>query len=671
MKKRLCMMIVGCMVQVASAATYWVDFDGGSDASAGTSTGTAWKHCRGDANATGTAGTGSLAAGDTVNFKGGVYYRGKISIYGGSSGSRITYQGNALVHGWGTGKAIIDGSAAVSWSTATANGTNATEVPNANFANISYGTLPGSADHLIPVIENDVYLEMATSSTTNPSGFNFGNTDYYTAISSGISSTACTDAGYFTQADSNYWVGAYIYYHVAGSVGVTKITAFDPATDTVSYSSGGTPYQDGNWDNKYHYQIVSSERLITRAGQYAVNENRGLIFVWPNTSASNVRVGSENGAMEINSSEYVSIDGFVTTGHYGGFQTGRIIRTTNSTAQNGVRILNCDFKNAANSLSGQPSGSTYIRGAGSELSYVSNCTYRFIHGRGAFITGVLTAVKDCYFENIDGTAVYTQNYSTEENTDGEMSGNTITNCYGVHMNGLTVYGASSGVGIAKRWKVQRNKVYGFVQRQGPGGITAQGFNDLEISGNLIEADQGIPIDGPREGSTYVRIFNNTVVVPSDTQGNASAGWIRVYNLTNNTILDFRNNICHGLVIADIGSGSGISWPRVAHTYNVFTGLSPSQTAPNWVLAASESTNTRAAAFTLASSRDYTPKAAGPLLNVGTNLSSFYTVSLNGTTWADPWDIGAYEYQAGGGPSSYQGFSFGSGVKLIGPGRLTQ
>ena len=111
---------------------------------------------------------------------------------------------------------------------------------------------------------------------------------------------------------------------------------------------------------------------------------------------------------------------------------------------------------------------------------------------------------------------------------------------------------------------------------------------------------------------------------------------------------------------------------MAHSYNVFTGLSPSQTAPNgWTLAGTESTNTRTAAFTLASSRDYTPKAGGPLLNVGTNLSSFYTTSLNGTTWADPWDIGAYEYQVGGGSSTYRGFSFGSGVRLIGPGRLTQ
>ena len=660
-------------IQLASSAIYYVDFDGGSDAAAGTSTGTAWKHCRGDANATGTAGTGGLSAGDTVNFKGGVYYYGLISTGAGTLGNQLTYQGDAAVHGWGTGKAIIDGSAALSMTVCSANGTNAGQVPNANFANIYYATKPSSNDWRSPIIENDVLLDLATTSTANPSGFFFGNTDYFTAISSGISATACTDAVAFNQADEYYWNGSRIMYHVAGSVGGNQITSFNPATDTVSYSSGGTPYQDTSWDNKYHYQVANNPRLITRAGQYAIDDYRNLIFVWPLASAAAVRIGSLIGAFDISGNSYVTMNGFVTTGQYGqSYTTGRVIRGSNSTGVNGVVISNCDLKNAGDGAGTQSTGATYLRGGGTTLSITTNCTYKFIHGRGAHITGVLTAVKDCYFENIDGTAVYTQNYSTEENTDGEFSGNTITNCYGVHMNGITVYGATSGSGIAKRWKVTRNKIYGFVQRQGPGGITAQGFNDLEISGNLVEADQGIPIDGPREGSSYIRMFNNTVVVPGDTQGSSSAGWIRVYNLTNNTLLDFRNNICHGLVIADVGSSTGISWPRVAHSYNLYTGLSPSQTAPNgWTLAGTESTNTRAAAFTLASARDYTPKAGGPLLNVGTNLSSFYTTSLNGTTWADPWDIGAYEYQAGGSSTTYLGFSTSGRVQLIGPGRLTQ
>ena len=91
----------------ANAASYYVDFAEGSDAAAGTSTEAAWKHCPGDANATGTAASTSLSAGDTVNFKGGVIYRGAIALKkGGTAESRITY---TTASAWGTGRAILSG----------------------------------------------------------------------------------------------------------------------------------------------------------------------------------------------------------------------------------------------------------------------------------------------------------------------------------------------------------------------------------------------------------------------------------------------------------------------------------------------------------------------------------------------------------------------------------
>ena len=101
------------------AATYYIDYAGGSDGNAGTSTDTAWQHCPGDSSATATAATPSLAAGDTVVFKGGVSYiltsKKSYSIYGtpgigvlwsGSPDSPITYDGNSA-ETWGTGKALI------------------------------------------------------------------------------------------------------------------------------------------------------------------------------------------------------------------------------------------------------------------------------------------------------------------------------------------------------------------------------------------------------------------------------------------------------------------------------------------------------------------------------------------------------------------------------------
>lgn len=88
-------------------ATYYIDFAGGSNSNAGTSTGAPWKHCPGDANATGTPASTTLSAGDTVAFKGGVVYLGQLVVsVSGSSGNLITFDGGGA--SWGAGRAVID-----------------------------------------------------------------------------------------------------------------------------------------------------------------------------------------------------------------------------------------------------------------------------------------------------------------------------------------------------------------------------------------------------------------------------------------------------------------------------------------------------------------------------------------------------------------------------------
>jgi hypothetical protein len=98
------------LAQQIQAATYYVDFNTGSDANNGTTTGTPWKRAPGDTNASGNAASATLSAGDRVRFKGGVEYFGWLSLnWSGSSGNHITYIGNAAGD-WGTGSAFISGS---------------------------------------------------------------------------------------------------------------------------------------------------------------------------------------------------------------------------------------------------------------------------------------------------------------------------------------------------------------------------------------------------------------------------------------------------------------------------------------------------------------------------------------------------------------------------------
>jgi hypothetical protein len=69
------------------AATYYVDFSGGADTNAGTSTGAAWQHVKGMVGCTSVCNSTTPVGGDTVIFKGGVTWTGwgVWELIGGSS----------------------------------------------------------------------------------------------------------------------------------------------------------------------------------------------------------------------------------------------------------------------------------------------------------------------------------------------------------------------------------------------------------------------------------------------------------------------------------------------------------------------------------------------------------------------------------------------------------
>jgi hypothetical protein len=84
---RLLTILVVLVALGARATTFYVDYSGGSDSNAGTSTGAAWKLCPG---MSGFAGSYSHAAGDRFIFKGGVTWYGGLNIY--NSGSSLSVQ---------------------------------------------------------------------------------------------------------------------------------------------------------------------------------------------------------------------------------------------------------------------------------------------------------------------------------------------------------------------------------------------------------------------------------------------------------------------------------------------------------------------------------------------------------------------------------------------------
>ena len=110
-KALLCLIAVFalCVSSTFASTSYYVDFEEGDNTADGTSQQTAWKHAPGDLNATDNPAEMDLEPGDTIIFKGGVAYRGSITLEAsGEPDNPITL--NANTDGaFGAGRAVLDG----------------------------------------------------------------------------------------------------------------------------------------------------------------------------------------------------------------------------------------------------------------------------------------------------------------------------------------------------------------------------------------------------------------------------------------------------------------------------------------------------------------------------------------------------------------------------------
>lgn len=209
-------------------ATYYVDFVGGDDTNNGTTTGTPWQHCHGDAAATDNAASTSMSAGDTILFKGGVTYAsGPITIAdAGSVGNYITYDGTGS--SYGSGAAVIDGDDTLTGAF----------VVNANYIEIK-------GFEIFDIDGNAIY-----------SG---GARDYQTftdlTIHDTVGSSAIDGAGIYTLDTDHVTVHGCTIYNMAGDclrlygavdLTIEDCTLHDGEYDGAMLGASGTATIDGN-----------------------------------------------------------------------------------------------------------------------------------------------------------------------------------------------------------------------------------------------------------------------------------------------------------------------------------------------------------------------------------------------------------------------------------------
>jgi len=596
------------------AATYYVDFQAGNDVKDGLSQASAWKRAPGDPVATGSARSVQLRPRDTVLFKGGVVYNGNITVQAsGVSGSPITYKGN----GWGTGKAIVDGS--TPWRPIWTRCSSAAECAgNPQFATIYYASAPsGYTDFQQAIFENGDFLWYSQS--PNPSDpFYHDNIEEMTLVPRGSMTqvqtrTAHRDTIFFTQTDPSFWRGAYIYAWVTGNVTrLGPITSFNPGNATVTHADlGSDPYTD----RPGRYAVLNHPSLIDRPGEFAYVPTENRIYLWPRSSgpiaSNNYAVGNHITAFYIGARQYVTIEGFAIRHYAFGIQND------NSSAAGLVFRKNevSKFRSGEKYAIQMSATNSLVEG-----NRITDCN----RAVGILAGGNGITIKGNYVKRTSRQGIW---FMGAKNS--RIVWNTVEDIRGAHANGISIYSSSSNVLVAHN-----------IVRRTNSPLTYEASSNITFFGNLIDSEGGGFTANDWFGTSGTIAFvNNTFARNGQHAAIKSNGSAARYVIIGN-ILD--------------GGGAG------THDYNLYTGLASWQTSQNrWSLAAHERVETDLGrSFVAPGSADFRLLPSSTAVNRGLNpapylpISTFpdydFNVDLAGNRRPSDgaWDIGAYEFVAG-------------------------
>lgn len=624
-------------VNSAQAATYYIDYAGGNDTNTGLSTGAAWKHVPGDANATSNAlaKEKTLSPGDTIIFKGGVTYYGKFHNYvGGEAGSPITYDGNTAGT-WGTGRAILSGGAVFAPVGATWSATTQSELRgNPNYSHIYSIAVPDTTTYLSSVFEDGKFLWVSQNPNpgTAPSYdfFNYDKVSYFQTIPKGSTNivqtlTSLMDKTNFTSADSTFYNGSYILAWRNPNVTTIKaITAYNPSTKTITYNQIENNLYT---DRDSGYAIYNHPAYIDTPGEYYLDEANHRFYIWPlNSDNPNSHTYTIGGGTAIaGKGSYVDIEGFkmIEYAQGVGFPYTSSVNVTN------VNVSDNELRNF------RSDGLAMISVTGEDILIENN-----LISDGQRSIGILSGA---YGSNITVRDNTVNNTSREgiwfmDVTDSKIDNNLVTNINGTHSNGISVY-SSNDARVTSDVAVSNNRIYDTTS-----ALTFETAGNILIYNNIV--------DGPTNSwggmRGYMRLFNNTFA--------GGLGLCLAGCRANDTFTDIqvKNNIINGASGGNWVTDSGIS--QAVHENNLYTATSYSQTARyNWAFGPGEidaSVAGKSVVFVNETGNNFNLKSTSQAINAGANLSSYFTKDILGNSRpaSSVWDLGAYEYDLGGAPA---------------------
>jgi hypothetical protein len=514
------------LASVLSAATYYVDFDGGNDAADGLSAAKALKHVPGDPGAAGAAAAIKLAAGDTVIFKGGVCYRGNVvAKWPGAKDKPIVYDGNTAGT-FGQGRAILDGGELVTgWRRCA----NAAECGgNPNFAKIWTATIPadvkGQTALSVGLTQGDRLAYPAQY--PNPvDPFYSDKLEQFLELKTGMTRDGITDPRLAELGGELLAGGFACVYVTENDLQFPTIASYDAAQGAIKFvkPTGKDPA------GKFAIANSLSAKVFDRAGEYVFvdkpeADGRRRVFLWPWDDRD---PGEGDGtscvvrplAVDLGSgNSYVTVQGFLIR-HYQEVLSvrradGVVIRDNEITRIRGTGFSNAingsqvnDLLFADNYVHDMPMLRTIVCHTGERVVYRGNKVVR--GGRSPLV-----------FYNIKF---------------GRVLGNTILDCRGMHSNGISIYVRCRDI-----------LVYGNRVDDSNAALTLQNAERMYVIGNVFSGRDvliGLWGGDPLRDSMFL---NNTLVSPARN----------VYcNNREVTGCVFKNNIFGGFDGFHLGEGN--------------------------------------------------------------------------------------------------------------------
>lgn len=614
----------------AATSTYYVDFEGGNDANDGLSKESAWKHAPGDLQAEGNPAAIGLQPGATILFKGGVVYRGSIRISAdGTSENPITFSG----HGWGAGRAIIDGSEVLEGTWTRCESQQAC-AGNPDWQQIYSIPAPQGTTFFNTLFEEDEFLWF--SQDPNPEDpFYYDRHHEYRIIPEKapaitITRTSITDPRYFTQSDPNYWDGAYVaVWRIPNVVVVKEVTGFDPATQTIFFEDlGGDLYTDRD----EYYSVLNHLSLIDRPGEYTHNSNQHRIYLWPlkgsDPSSHEYTYAERRVGLDIYGQSHLVIEGFQIQKFFGDqaeHGMGVAIRNTRTGGDPEVDIIiRENVVTKLRSMAGAGAiGLNDVHGVLIEKNEVID-NQRNI--------GIIAApediiVRDNYISRCSRQGIWFMRVR-----NGQIINNIVEDIRGAHANGISVYLDSANILVAN------NQVY-----NAPSPFTFSGTENLTVINNIFDGGNGNNnVNEWGRDSRGVIAFLNNVLVRNNRNAALliGSGGAERYVIANNII----DGTCPNFEVTDI-------------SHNIYTGLMWCQEKADFKEGEFLEEDL-SKIFLDPESGDFHLIAEGLAVNSGQDISSFFPVELfpsfgynadiTGTVrpQGSAWDIGPYEYVSG-------------------------